>query len=163
MTEREWNSGFEPVIDRNCRVLILGSFPSVKSREIGFYYGNKRNRFWDTIEKAVNEKVPDNTEDKKQYLLKHKIALWDVIEKSNIKGSMDADIKSNSSKVAPVSALIEKYNNLILIICNGKKAWEVFNKACKQIKVKAICLPSTSPANVVFSQAEWIKTLQDVL
>ena len=56
MTEREWSNGFEPVIDQNSRVLILGSFPSVKSRQMGFYYGNKRNRFWNTVEKAVGEK-----------------------------------------------------------------------------------------------------------
>lgn len=163
MTEREWNNGFEPVIDKNSKVLILGSFPSVKSRQIGFYYGNKRNRFWNTVEKAVGEKVPDSVEDKRKYLIKHKIALWDVIEKADIKGSMDADIKEQNSKVAKVSALLEKYDNLILIICNGKKAWEIFNKTCKCTKIKAIYLPSTSPANVVFSQAEWIKTLRGVL
>ena len=154
MTEREWNNGFEPVIDKNSKVLILGSFPSVKSRQIGFYYGNKRNRFWNTVEKAVGER---------EYLIKHKIALWDVIEKADIKGSMDADIKEQNSKVAKVSALLKKYDNLILIICNGKKAWEIFNKTCKCTKIKAIYLPSTSPANVVFSQAEWIKTLRGVL
>ena len=162
MTEREWSNGFEPVIDQNSKVLILGSFPSVKSRQIGFYYGNKRNRFWNTVEKAVGEKVPESVEDKKEYLLKHKIALWDVIEQASIRGSMDSDLKKENSKVASVNALIEKYKNLILVICNGKKAWEIYSRTCK-VKVKAIYLPSTSPANVVFSQQEWIETLKNVL
>ena len=104
-----WNSGFDPVIDGKSEVLILGSFPSVKSREIGFYYGNPQNRFWKTLEKALRDDVPDDTDGKIAYLLSHKVALWDVFSQAKIKGSSDADITAVTGRKADVVKLLNAH------------------------------------------------------
>ena len=83
---------FNPVVNNKSKVLILGSFPSVKSREIKFYYGNKQNRFWKVLEEYFGEKVPENTEGKRAFLLTHCIALWDIVASSTIKGSSDNEL-----------------------------------------------------------------------
>ena len=83
-----------PVFNRNSKILILGSFPSVKSREAEFFYGHKQNRFWKVLANLLNESVPENTEEKKQLLLSNGIALWDVIKSCTITGSSDSSIKN---------------------------------------------------------------------
>ena len=85
---------FEPVYNGESRVLVLGTFPSVKSRESAFYYGHPQNRFWKVTAAIVKEKVPVSIEEKKSMLLKHGIAIWDVISSCDIKGSSDSSIKS---------------------------------------------------------------------
>ncbi len=86
--------GFEPFINDDSKLLILGSFPSVKSRQVEFYYGNKQNRFWRTVCSFFGEEVPEATDDKKEFLLKRKIALWDVVTECEIVGSQDVTIKN---------------------------------------------------------------------
>lgn len=157
------NTGFPPVISADSKVLILGSFPSVKSREVGFYYGNPQNRFWRTLSEWANVPLPEGTEEKKAFILSHKIALWDVIEKSDINGSSDGDINDKNSIPADISSVISVPKRLKLIICNGKKAYSVFNEVCKNPQTKTICLSSTSSANPRFNKSEWLNALDYAL
>ncbi len=147
----------EPVWDKNSKVLILGSFPSVKSREEGFYYGHKQNRFWKVIASVCNCSVPENIQDKKKMLLSNGIAVWDVIHSCDIVGSSDNSIKN----VVPndIGIIIEN-SKVERIFTNGKKADELYSKYIEQsVGITAVCLPSTSPANAVWTLeklcAEW--------
>lgn len=136
---------FGPVYDSESRILILGSFPSVKSREINFYYGHRQNRFWKLLSLLFNEDIKD----KKTFLLKHHIALFDVIESCDIIGSSDSSIRN----VKPNDLNIILNNSKIeTIYLNGSKAYELYNKYCKDsYDIEAIKLPSTSPANAAYS------------
>lgn len=158
-----WHESFQPVIDENSKVLILGSFPSVKSREQGFYYGHKQNRFWKMLEQVLNKPVPQNVDGKIKFLLENKIALWDVIEKSCITGSSDSDINLTNSVPVDFESFLEKYSNVNVIILNGKKAAAIFNKFNPNCKIKTLCLPSTSPANVTYKFSEWERALKENL
>ncbi len=151
--------GFDPIFDTESQVLILGSFPSVKSREVGFYYGHPQNRFWKTLGEAINEPVPDGVLEKRNYLLRHRIALWDVIEQADIVGSSDADLTKDKSKVGDVITLVKHLKNLKLIICNGKKSYAETVKILGESE-KIICLPSTSPRNVSFTKTSWLDALK---
>ena len=99
--------GFEPFCHINSKILILGSFPSVKSRKVEFYYGNPQNRFWSTVSEFFGEETPVTVDDKKNFLLKHDIALWDMVTECEIKGSMDSEIKNY--KVADIKNLLQKF------------------------------------------------------
>lgn len=156
------NFGFKPIINQDCKIIILGSFPSVKSRAVGFYYGNPQNKFWKTLETAFNQAVPNNTDGKINFLLKHGVALWDVYECSDIKGSADADLNENSSKTAPLKELILSYPNLKAAICNGKKAYEVAKKELNG-DLPCIYLSSTSSANPRYNEKDWISVLRKFL
>ncbi len=139
----------EPVWDKNSKVLILGSFPSVKSREEGFYYGHKQNRFWKVIASVCNCSVPENIQDKKKMLLSNGIAVWDVVHSCDIVGSSDNSIKN----VVPndIGIIIEN-SKVERIFTNGKKADELYSKYIEQsVGITAVCLPSTSPANAVWT------------
>ncbi len=151
----------EPVYDKDSRILILGSFPSVKSREQQFFYGHKRNRFWKVIADITNEGEPQSIDEKKAILLKNHIALWDVIESCDIEGSSDStikDVKPNDIRMILDAADIRK------IYCNGAKSYELYRRYIeKEINIKAIKLPSTSPANAAWSlerlEEEWKRIL----
>ena len=138
-----------PLYNENSKVLILGSFPSVKSREQMFFYGHPQNRFWKVIAAIFDSKVPENVEEKRRLLLDNGVALWDVIAECEITGSADSTIKSvvaNDLTEILDSAEIEQ------IFVNGKTAEKYFRRYIeKEICRKAICLPSTSPANAAFS------------
>lgn len=140
---------FGPVYDENSRILILGSFPSVKSREQQFYYGHPQNRFWKVAAALWGEEKPETIEAKKKFLLKHQIALWDVIESCDIMGSSDSSIRNvvpNDMDVILKAAAIGG------IFLNGDKAYQLYLKYCKkegQPPVKK--LPSTSPANAAWN------------
>lgn len=138
-----------PVYDKNSRILVLGSFPSVKSRQEGFFYGHPQNRFWRVLASTFREDLPVSVEQKRQFLLRNQIALWDVIGSCDITGSSDSSIKNvvpNDLRVILDVAPIEK------IFVNGKKAEQLYIKYIQpQIKREAICLPSTSPANAAWS------------
>ncbi len=151
--------GFDPIFDGNSRVLILGSFPSVKSRQIGFYYGHPQNRFWRVLGEALNEPAPQTVKDKISYLLRHEIALWDIIESAEIKGSSDTDLTADKSVVGDIKWLIQRLPNLELIICNGKKSYAETIKILGE-KDTILYLPSTSPRNVSFSITPWLKALE---
>jgi len=157
---KEWHKGFEPVIDKNSRVLILGSFPSVKSREQGFYYGNPQNRFWKVLGKALNKSVPNDVDGRKQFLLDNGVALWDVIDSSSLDGSLDSNITEKNSIPVDFERVLKGYPKIELIILNGKKAYSVFCKFNKNCKFKTKYLPSTSPANTRFYELEWLLALK---
>lgn len=139
---------FEPVYDKESRVLILGSFPSVKSRENQFYYGHPQNRFWKVMAEITGEKLPVTVEEKKELLLKNHIAVWDVIKSCRIAGSSDSSIQDvvvNDFSRILGEAKIEK------IYANGSKACELYQKYAFAKTGRAITkLPSTSPANAAY-------------
>lgn len=140
---------FEPVYDQNSEILILGTFPSVKSREQNFYYGHPQNRFWKVLARLTKEKLPGTVEEKKAMLLKHHIAVWDVVAGCDIIGSSDSSIKN------VVPAEIPKIVNgsrITKIFANGEKAYKLYRKYCEEaVGKEAVKLPSSSPANAVFT------------
>ena len=144
--------GFEPVYDGNSRLLILGSFPSVKSREILFYYGNKQNRFWRVLCSYFAEKIPESVEEKRNFLLNHRIALWDIVTECEITGSKDDTIKN--FKVADIKTLLQN-SKIKYIILNGSKAYSIFYETYSDMNIPYKRLPSTSPANTRFDEKEW--------
>ena len=151
--------GFAPIFDKNSKVLILGSFPSVKSREIDFYYGNKQNRFWKTVCGFFNEEIPENTEKKREFLFRRQIALWDMVTACEIDGSKDSSVRNEELadlQVVLSNAKIEK------ILLNGTLAYELFVKENAHLLDMAVKMPSTSPANPRFSADIWRKELNDV-
>jgi len=139
---------FPPVFDENSRVLILGSFPSVKSREEGFFYGHPRNRFWPLIAALTGENVPISPDEKKKLLFGHGIALWDVISECNISGSADASIKNAHPNDL---TLILKCSSVEKIYTNGNAAYKIYNRLIlPKLGIEAEVLPSSSPANASF-------------
>lgn len=140
---------FPPVFDGSSRILILGSFPSAASREVSFYYGHRRNRFWKVLEAVFGEEVPPDTEGRKRFLLSHGIALWDSVSSCTIEASSDASIRD----VTPnkISELLQKAP-IEKIFCNGKTSHACYEKyVFPETGVHAAVLPSTSPANAVKS------------
>lgn len=150
--------GFEPVYDKNSRILILGSFPSVKSRENGFYYGHKQNRFWKMLSQIYNEKISEDVENKKSFLLKHNIALYDVVLESDLKGSADLDLEKSQMKIADMSFLLPPHTKVEKIICNGKTAYNLLMENFNTT-IPIVYLSSTSPANPRFNISDWQKEL----
>ncbi len=140
---------FEPIFNEHSKILILGTFPSVKSREGEFYYHHKQNRFWKLISYLTSELLPETIEDKKKMLLKHQIAIWDVIYQCDIYGSSDSSIKN----VIPNDInIILKKCDIEIILANGDKAFQLYNKYCLPNTGKeCIKMPSTSPANAAWS------------
>ena len=151
-----------PIFDENSKILILGSFPSVKSREEMFFYGHKQNRFWKVISAVFGENEPKTVPEKKSFLLNNGIAVWDVIASCDIKGSADSTIKN----VTPNDLLpILKTPKIEKIFVNGGTAARFYKKYVEQkIGIKATTLPSTSPANAAWSAErltnEWKKLLK---
>lgn len=140
---------FPPLFDGNSEILILGSFPSVKSREQMFFYGHPQNRFWRVVSAVFGCDLPETIEQKRRFLLSNNIALWDVIASCEIVGSSDSSIKNVTA-----NDLSEILNNADIkqIYVNGKTAEKYFNKYTKdKINREAVCLPSTSPANAAWS------------
>lgn len=151
--------GFEPVYNCESKLLILGSFPSVKSRKTEFYYGNPQNKFWNTLSSFFGEPKLSTVEEKKEFLLKHKIALWDIVTECEIEGSKDSTIKN--FKVANLKKILQN-SDISFIICNGGTAFNIFLKNYNDIGLEYIKLPSTSPANTKFNAEEWYGTLRKV-
>ncbi len=151
--------GFNPIFDSNSKILILGSFPSVKSRQNGFYYGNPRNRFWGVLAEIFNEETPTTNEDKIEFILKHNLALWDVAIRSDIKGSLDSNLKNY--EVSNLHKVLD-FSKISFIIFNGKKSYEIFSKHYN-LPIKSYCLPSTSPANLSFSINKWKEAFEEIL
>jgi len=137
-----------PVFDKDSRVLILGSFPSVKSREEGFFYGHPQNRFWKVTASVFGEDVPKTIDEKKSFLLRNHIALWDVIGSCEIDGSSDSSIRNVS--VNDIKMILETAD-IQAIYLNGKKAFQLYQKHMLPVTGReGICLPSTSPANAAW-------------
>ncbi len=139
---------FEPVYDNNSRILILGSFPSVKSREVQFYYGNHQNRFWHVIAQIFQCALPETVLQKRRVLLDHGVALWDILKSCVIEGSSDASIQNPQPN--SIAWLLEK-TDIQKICFNGKKAYQIYQQYCPQLAVSIQVLPSTSPANAAYS------------
>ncbi len=146
--------GFPPLFDNNSKILVLGSFPSVKSREVSFYYGNKQNRFWKTLSEYYGM-AADTVEDKKKLCLSNAIALWDIVDSCRIVGSMDADIRDYTlvdlDRVLGLAPIVK-------ILCNGVKAYQL-TRSCYNGALPVIKMPSTSPANVSFNKRIWFDNL----
>lgn len=135
----------EPVYDNNSKVLILGSMPSIKSRELGFYYAHPQNRFWKTLERVYQEHIGNTIEEKKRFLLNHHIALFDVLQSCDIFSSSDSSIKN---PVPNDLSLILHSSNIKTIFTTGQKAHQLYRKYCyPDTLIEDILLPSTSPAN----------------
>lgn len=139
-----------PVFDENSHILILGSFPSVKSREVGFFYGHPQNRFWTTLSHVFGSDPLHTVDEKRAFLLAHGIALWDVIASCEITGSSDASIKNavaNDLSIILQSAPVER------IFTNGATAHRLYCRyLLPQTGIEAKQLPSTSPANAAWGQ-----------
>lgn len=138
-----------PVFNQNSKILILGSFPSVKSREGNFFYHHRQNRFWKVIAGVYGYAVPDTIEEKKELLLANGIALWDVVASCEIEGSSDNSIKN----VIPNDlSLVLKQADITKIYTNGATASRLYRKYCyEKTGMEDVKLPSTSPANAAFS------------
>jgi len=152
---------FDPIYNKDSRILILGSFPSVKSRENNFYYGHPQNRFWKVIAGVTGNPVPVSIEEKKELLLNNHIAIWDVIASCSIQGSSDSSIRdvvvNDFSKVLQESSIQAIY-------VNGNKAYELYHKyAEEKTGIAAIKLPSTSPANAAWSVERLCESWKQIL
>ena len=140
---------FGPLFGPDSRILVLGSFPSVKSREQNFFYGHPQNRFWKVVAAVFGEEVPADIPAKKKLILSHGLALWDSIASCEITGSSDASIRNvlaNDLRIILDASPIER------IYCNGRKSHEMYDKYIRPVLGReAECLPSTSPANAQWS------------
>ena len=146
---------FLPVYDENSKILILGSFPSVKSREQGFYYGHPQNRFWKVMAAVLKCEAPKTIEEKKKMLLANHIAIWDVIDSCDIIGSSDSSIKNVVP--ADIAGMLPK-TSITLIFANGKTAGNLYKKFSEESTgLPAVVLPSTSPANAAVSLEKLIE------
>lgn len=151
---------FEPIYDENSKILILGSFPSVKSREDDFYYAHPQNRFWKVLQKIYNnnEKL-ETKEQKAKFLLDNGIAIWDSIKECDIENSADSTIKNavpNDIRKILENSKIEK------ILCNGGTSYDVFKKYYKdKLNIKVDVLPSSSPANARYNPDKLAKVWSD--
>ena len=139
----------KPLYNKDSKILILGSFPSVKSREQMFFYGHPQNRFWKVLAAVLGTETPETVDEKREFILSHNIALWDVIASCEIDGSADSSIKN----VVPndLNEILD-VADISAIFVNGKTAEKYYNKYIKdKINRQAVCLPSTSPANAGWS------------
>lgn len=138
---------FEPVYDHNSHTLIVGTWPSPKSREQGFYYGHPQNRFWPLMARLLGEGVPQTIPEKKAMLLRHGFALWDTIESCTITGASDASIRD----VVPTDiAALAQDTAIRRVLCNGATAYRLYTAYSAVPGLEAVKLPSTSPANAAW-------------
>ena len=146
----------EPVYDSHSRVLILGSFPSVKSREAAFFYGHPQNRFWKVLAAVFHRAVPVTVDEKRSLLLDEGVALWDVIASCEIRGSSDSSIKNAvPNDLTPIFETA----NIDAIYVNGKTAEKYYKKYLLPVTGrKALCLPSTSPANAAWNLEQLVES-----
>lgn len=148
--------GFAPVFDGNSRILILGTLPSGKSREMGFYYGHPQNRFWKVLAALFDEDVPQTVGEKKAMLLRNGVALWDVIESCDIIGASDSSIKNVVP--ADVAGLLGR-TGIQRVFANGALAKKLYDRYTLQSAgVEAVKLPSTSPANARFRMEDLVES-----
>lgn len=143
------NHEIEPIYNAESEILILGSFPSVKSREGQFFYHHPQNRFWKVLAGVLLQEVPVGIEDKKEFLYNNHIAVWDVIASCDIEGSSDSSIKNvvpnDLNRVLSAASIKQIYTN-------GAKSYKLYEKFCKPLIMKeAVKIPSTSPANAAYS------------
>lgn len=151
----------DPVCGPDARILILGSFPSVKSREMGFYYGHPQNRFWRVLAAVYDAPVPETVPERRAFLLEHGVALWDVIRSCEITGSSDASIKNAVVNDLPGLLCQAPIRRILL---NGQTAANLYKKyAAAEINLPATTLPSTSPANAAWTLPRLIEAWRNAL
>jgi len=155
-------SSFPPIIDKNSKILILGSIPGVKSLEKQQYYAHPQNKFWKIIFELLNEEFTDDYAERINILKKHQIALWDVIDSCERKGSLDSEIKNEEAN--QIAELLQKHPNIQAIFCNGGKSYKNLQKILgKNFRIPVILLPSTSPLHTVSFEKkldDWKKILE---
>ena len=152
---------FEPIYNEYSEILILGTLPSVKSRENNFYYGHKQNRFWKLLAKLCEEETPQTVEEKTAMLLRHHIAIWDVIQSCDIKGSSDSSIKN---VVANDIGRVLSEAPIRQIFVNGQTAFKLYKKyVFPETGVMPVCLPSTSPANAAWNMERLTEAWQVIV
>ncbi|WP_449397499.1 DNA-deoxyinosine glycosylase [Chryseobacterium wanjuense] len=141
-------SSFPPIIDYNSKILILGSIPGVKSLEKQQYYGHPQNKFWKIIFELFNEEFTEDYIERIDILKKHHIALWDVIDSCERKGSLDSEIRNEEAN--QIAELLEKHPNIRAIFCNGGKSYKNLQKILgKDFKIPVFLMPSTSPLHTI--------------
>ena len=144
------SKSFLPIIDKETKILILGSLPGKKSLELREYYGHPRNRLWEILAHLTNNEIPQNYERKKEFLFKYNIGLWDVAHSAYREGSLDSNIKKENPN--DIKDLLESYETIKVIGFNGKKSEKMFYKYFSEnLEIKYVALPSTSPANMAIS------------
>ena len=152
---------FEPIFNSESRILMLGTMPSPKSREVGFYYGHPRNRFWKVVSEVCGEELPETKEEKIAFALRNKIAVWDVLAGCEIKGAEDASIRN---PVANDMNLILENAEIRAVFATGQKAAQLYKKYCqKETGMEIITLPSTSPANCSVSYEKLFEAYEIIL
>ena len=156
---------FEPFVNNDSQVLILGSFPSFASKDIGFYYGHPQNQFWKILGTLFKESEPKTVQDKKEFLKRHHIALWDMVDSCIRTNSLDSSLKD--IQVNDIRGLIQKYPNIQAIFTTGRKAEVLYKRFFGDISLPMYYLPSPSPANrgISFDQkvAEYRKLLDYIV
>ena len=152
---------FPALFDDNSEVLLLGSIPSPKSREQGFYYGHPQNRFWKVLANVLNEPLPATIDEKKKMLLKHHIALWDVLDSCSLIGASDTSIEDvEPNDIASLLA----HTKIKRIFCTGATAHKLYEKYCETATgIKAVKLPSTSPANCAVKFEKLVDAYREIM
>jgi len=149
---------FEPIIDKNSKILILGTFPSIKSFENSFYYSHPRNQFFSLLADTFDEKRPTTIPEKIELLKRHNIALWDVVKGANRKNSLDSSLKD--IELNDIKSLLDKYPNIKLIVFTSKTAEKLFKKL--NINFPTAYLPSPSPAYAKMKYEDKLKVYKEV-
>ncbi len=156
------HTSIPPFINKDANTLILGSLPSVASRKYGFFYAHPQNRFFKILSMVFNEEEPKTTEERKDFLIRNKIGLYDVIFACDIYGSSDASIEN--VKPIDLKNLLKQYPNIKQIFTTGKKAKELYDKyLLPQVGVEAVSLPSSSAANASMSLDKLVEAYKIIL
>ena len=154
-------SSFPPIIDKESKILILGSIPGVKSLEMKQYYAHPQNKFWKIIFELFNEKFTTDYVERIKILEKHQIALWDIIETCERKGSLDSEIRNEEAN--KIGELLQNFPNIKAIFCNGQKSYKNLQKILlKEFHLPIIALPSTSPAHASLRYEEKLLSWQKI-
>ncbi len=146
---------FDPIIDQNSKVLILGSFPSIQSFKNSFYYGHPQNQFWKILAKLFDEEEPKSIEEKKEFLQRHNIALWDMVGRCERESSLDSSLKN--IKVNDLAGLLRAYPNIKALFFTGKKAQSLYHRHFGHLDIPTFYLPSPSPAYRAMPLEEKVK------
>lgn len=150
-----------PLYDRHSRVLLLGSIPSPKSREVGFFYGHSQNRFWRVLAAVLGEEMPQTIDEKRAMCLKHHVALWDTIARCDIVGASDTSIRNAVPN--DIGKLVRE-SEITRIFATGGKSAELYRKLIEpQLHIPITQLPSTSPANAAWSLERLIEAYRVIL
>lgn len=154
-------SSFPPIIDGDSKILILGSVPGVKSLQMQQYYAHPQNKFWKILFEVFNEEFTNDYSHRIEFLKKNRIALWDVIDSCERKGSLDSDIKNEEAN--QIKELLETHPNIKAIFCNGQKSFKNLQKILgKEFPVPILALPSTSPAHAGMRFEEKLQNWQKI-